>query len=734
MPELQPWQKLAQNLSGSYCEEQWSEEPLDVVYGDLDGLAYTVLQPYSGELSVRLDYPDGQDRDAVARSVFNDTAFRAAVAAAHGCDPRLAEVDVSEARLVVTWRPHQGRPDVEGLGSAVKAMAAAIARIVPERSLSCTICAEPKAKVCRWESSTVRICSVCLDCKQKELKGLRAISSVSRSSGTDEEEEPTLSLPEGLTPYALDEMSRGLKSDFERNPKVYRLKLLAFVLLGQTVLSVGILGLMGILLLFVGACGYALALGQVGLAKLAQLLLYGGIPFALAAGTAGTALTVLGRNVRRHLKRSDPDDVGERLDRKSAPRLFDWLDELGRELSAPVPDVVLLTSGSEAGVGERRVGWRKYESRMRLGIVVLETFEPEELRAIISHELGHLHQGDSRKRWIFRTAATWQRLAAKLRTNDGDSYLERFANWYLPRFLVRARVEGRADEYRADRRAASLCGAEICAHSLVKSVLLDELFMVALWSAVRDRSLLGRTSAADSLELFHEGLRSVSPAKRERALDRALTEPSLWYDTHPKPAERLQQIGAVAPPSSAITFEPKSTLCDLIDDYAQKRAKLAAPLSQAASLKLLSLQRSLLGAQRRLKEEPVASTPDGWIRRAQDLQGLNQQDAALEALGQALSLDPTNAIAAKGRLSILLSLDRVEEAAAGWQALMAANPEDVQTLYEAAEFFRQCAMPVGEAACLHRLLNLGPPPEIRSGLEYRLSRLAPTEAPLGPVG
>ena len=98
---------------------------------------------------------------------------------------------------------------------------------------------------------------------------------------------------------------------------------------------------------------------------------------------------------------------GIELTRQQVPELFALIDELTEKLNTPKFDHIFLDTQLNAGVlqvprfGILFVGWQK--NYLFLGLPLMQSLSPEQFRAILAHELGHLSGNHSRfSGWIYQ--------------------------------------------------------------------------------------------------------------------------------------------------------------------------------------------------------------------------------------------------------------------------------------------------------------------------------------------
>jgi len=96
---------------------------------------------------------------------------------------------------------------------------------------------------------------------------------------------------------------------------------------------------------------------------------------------------------------------GPALEAASNPRLFKELNDVASRVGEPMPHEVYLVPDMNAGVRQRG-GFMGTRGRrvMLLGLPLLQVLTISEMRAVIAHEFGHYHGGDTRLApWIYKT-------------------------------------------------------------------------------------------------------------------------------------------------------------------------------------------------------------------------------------------------------------------------------------------------------------------------------------------
>lgn len=254
----------------------------------------------------------------------------------------------------------------------------------------------------------------------------------------------------------FEELVQRLEVQALRDPKGYRLRVLGLAILGYAYLLfvlATLLVLFGILVWFIIEHGLNYGTVKLGIGL-------GALIFVMLAS----------------LWVSIPPFTGIVLTRQSIPKLFAMLDELCLKLDAPKFHTVLLNDDFNAGVGQRPrlgiLGW--YRSYLFLGMPYMQATSPQQFRAVIAHELGHL-SGNHGKfgSWIYRQRRTWRQVLENFGEDEGffNAIFQRFFRWYAPYFFGYTFVLARANEYEADRISVEAAGKEAAGDALIVSHL-----------------------------------------------------------------------------------------------------------------------------------------------------------------------------------------------------------------------------------------------------------------------
>ncbi len=244
-----------------------------------------------------------------------------------------------------------------------------------------------------------------------------------------------------------------------------------------------------------------------------------------------------------------------------APELFALLRELAALAETTAPLRVYLTHELNASVTYTGGAWFGVggERVLLLGVPLIMSLSVAELRAVLSHELGHFVGGDHFAKGpqayavgVFQNA---------LQTTQHDDLRHGEVHWTIDagRAIARVTVEGllavyarvffvitgamsRRQEVLADQLAARLAGGRIAASALRRIALAD-----MVWSeharALRHSAEKHGVMPRDCMRGFIEQLKSTPPTALR---DRLSMHEAHVFDAHPPPAVRIRALDAIA--------------------------------------------------------------------------------------------------------------------------------------------------------------------------------------------
>lgn len=316
------------------------------------------------------------------------------------------------------------------------------------------------------------------------------------------------------------------------HPGRYKLRVFLLAVLGYGFLFAVLLTLAGV----IAVLGVMAVRGHGSLLAIKAIL-----PLLVAIGLVVRALWV----------KLDPPQ-GIRLTQNDFPQLFGEIGELRRKFRGPRLHEVLLDAQFNAAIVQQprlgAFGWQK--NYLLLGMPLMQALSPEQFRAVLGHEYGHLAGAHGKfSAWIYRLRKTWEQLLGALKQREGwmVTVFKRFFNWYSPFFSAYTFVLARAQEYEADRCAVLVAGAESTADALVNVSVKAAYIERCYWPGIYGRVEHEPEPFAAPHGFMPQGLDEALRSENLSAwLDAALQRVTSATDTHPALADRLKPLG-VAP-------------------------------------------------------------------------------------------------------------------------------------------------------------------------------------------
>lgn len=427
----------------------------------------------------------------------------------------------------------------------------------------------------------------------------------------------------------FNRLVRRLEQFAARHPSQYKLRCATLALLGYGYLLAVLVITLGLLALIV-----ATIIHTGRLSGLLQILF---------------VLMVFTGMILRSLWVRFPPPEAIALSQADAPRLFELVDQMRRHLKTPPIHEIALDGSFNAGVLQRpRLGWLGWHrNHLLLGLPLMQALSPEQFRAVLAHELGHLSGNHGRfNSWIYRVRQSWDRLLDHLqRSGRGTWLFDRFLRWFAPRFNAYSFVLARTHEYEADRCSVEFAGATHAATALVATQLQSRRLTDIFWPSIYQQI---RTSATPPTELFGamaQSLRAPLPPQHDRWRRDALRVETSNDDTHPSLSDRLRHLGLNASEieSSPLTISAAEYfLGEQLDEHIARldqrwRAEVE-PQWRERHQQAQQEQQELAALDERAAREPLPL--DDVFRRAQLAQAYRGDEAAIPLYREILAAQP----------------------------------------------------------------------------------------------
>ncbi len=324
----------------------------------------------------------------------------------------------------------------------------------------------------------------------------------------------------------------------EASPAWFRTRLRLFMSLATVYL---------VFLLIVGLLGAAICAasllfvvysGGKGAGGLFWLLLVIGVP---------SVLLVWG-TIRAFLVRITPAP-GRLLSPSEFPVLHQEVSEICRVLNAPpVHRIVLNEEVGFAAVGTAPSRWvfGRLINTLVLAPFLLATHSRDDVKAIITHEVGHVLGGDTHLTMkLSALIERWDAVYASI-TREGKEPLRlvsRFLRWYTPRLEARRLVLSRAQEVLADKRICQLGNTTLAASALIATELKGRAFREVFRKHMDKLVAESETPPAGYYQMLRNILNDPETyGKADEWLTEELRRPTDYGDTHPALRDRLAAI------------------------------------------------------------------------------------------------------------------------------------------------------------------------------------------------
>jgi Zn-dependent protease with chaperone function len=270
---------------------------------------------------------------------------------------------------------------------------------------------------------------------------------------------------------------------------------------------------------------------------------------------------------------------------EDSPRLWNWVAQLQTTAllqssqrsnhkqncgKQPVIHQILLTDDFNANLVQLPMwgGLGGHRNYLLIGLPMLYALTPVQFRAILAHELGHLHhQHGLFTGWIYRRYQCHAVLLNYLQSGRPSTVrrlLIQWLQWYVPYLGKLFFAVAQADEYRADRYAARSTNVSAIAAALmqlhVKASYLTEQF----WPGLFAQAAYRQDPPQQLFALLGEALQTqVDDADAAQWLQEALTQSTRLNETHPCLHDRLDALG-IGPDQVQLQFPLRQTAAAIL--------------------------------------------------------------------------------------------------------------------------------------------------------------------------
>jgi Zn-dependent protease with chaperone function len=272
----------------------------------------------------------------------------------------------------------------------------------------------------------------------------------------------------------------------------------------------------------------------------------------------------------------EPKDLA--LTREQAPALFETVEEIRRDLMAPRVHAILIGESLDVSlVTMPRLGlFGQPRNYLTIGMPMLFAASPAELRALLTHELGHFARRDAERRfssWIYQLRLRWWLMRWTLDTKQYwlTSVFNRFFKSYVDFFRSYSTDLVKQHELNSDRLAANLNGSEAFGDALIRSRVYQSYLYRHFWEQLNER-VKTESSPPPAYTEMRAALRTeLDPDQAREWLDEALTAGPWLSDEHPSLKDRLAALGQQPRlPKPVVTTAGEFYLAEHLDDLTRQ--------------------------------------------------------------------------------------------------------------------------------------------------------------------
>ncbi len=244
-----------------------------------------------------------------------------------------------------------------------------------------------------------------------------------------------------------------------------------------------------------------------------------------------------------------PKPQGIEITKSDAPSLFAMIREVQNAVKGPDIARVFISDEVNAHieqVPQKKKFW-KTDNYLTLGLPLLNLLTPDELKAVIAHEFGHLCAGDGKiGNWMFRAGTVIGRLEHQYETQGMTLFempiafcVNRFGRAYLDRVFPLMRQQ----ELAADAMAARVTGSDHLASALLRLQIGANYMHQQFWPWVKKRTLFVSAPDVYPIRDSANALMALPESDQTlRWLNEGLLTESDYEDSHPCLMDRLNAL------------------------------------------------------------------------------------------------------------------------------------------------------------------------------------------------
>lgn len=238
---------------------------------------------------------------------------------------------------------------------------------------------------------------------------------------------------------------------------------------------------------------------------------------------------------------------GITLNPEANPLLFLTLDHIRLTLNTPKIHQVLLTDDFNAAIIQLprlgMLGW--YKNYLLLGLPLMQALTPDQFKAVLAHELGHVSRAHGRiGSWIYRISQTWLQISDYFEAHQhwSNFIIRRFFQWFYPRFHAYSFILMREHEYEADQAAALVEGSRCIADALINISLKGAYLTQEFWPSLYRQANDTPKPPGPYIEMGNRLRTGGELPQANHWLLEAMTEESDYTEIHPSLKDRLAAL------------------------------------------------------------------------------------------------------------------------------------------------------------------------------------------------
>lgn len=251
---------------------------------------------------------------------------------------------------------------------------------------------------------------------------------------------------------------------------------------------------------------------------------------------------------------------GPKLNPADHPALFDAVNEIAKETNQTPPAEIyadaqvnawVANRGGIMGIGSKRI--------MGVGLPLLQGLSVSQFKAVLAHEYGHYHGGDTRLGpWIYQTRSIIGRTIYNLASQE--SVLHKPFLWYGNMFLRVTHAISRQQEYAADALAARTVGRQHLVEGLKRvhgSAVAYDSYWKQHVSPVLNSGYRAPLVQGFERYMMTEHVQDAMASATMHEIENGKQDP---FDTHPPLPQRIDAVSSIEEDRSRADDRPAVAL------------------------------------------------------------------------------------------------------------------------------------------------------------------------------